>query len=105
MLEIALALVKVMAAAAVILLPISWILGKVLTTEPPSLPEWVRVFWPTDVRSASKEATAIASPASNFLLSPTMRSVAVYGAKLVSMAGALYWSVWLVLLALVALAR
>lgn len=60
MLEILFALAAVMAAAAAILLPVSWFLGKMFTTEPPSSAEWLKVFWPADVMPVPNWGFAVA---------------------------------------------
>lgn len=69
MLEIIAVLVLVMAAAAAILLPLSWLLGRILVTEPPSILEWVRMMLSVDARPAPvKSITAAAGKSASMIL-------------------------------------
>jgi hypothetical protein len=107
MFEIVTALVVVMAAAAAILLPLSWLLGRMFTTEPPSASEWLRVILPTDARpaplgdvvAAARSSFSVVLPWSSVLWIVATRGV-LYGVGLI---GAAYMSAAVYILVAVAL--
>ena len=97
MLEIFVALVVVMTAAAAILLPVSWLLGRMFITEPPSSSEWLRVIVPIDVRPDPPGNVAAATGASISMVSPwsALLAVVIRGTLfVVSLIGALYVLAW-----------
>jgi hypothetical protein len=98
MLEIVTALVVVMAAAAAILLPASWLLGIMFTAEPPSASEWLRVIVPIDARADSLGNVAAAAGSSIFTVSPWssafLASVIRGTLLVVSLISALFVSAW-----------
>jgi hypothetical protein len=97
MLEIVTALVVVMAAAAAILLPVSWLLGSMFTAEPPSASEWLRVVVPIDARPDSLGNVATAAGSSVSMASPwsALLAVVIRGTLfVVSLIGAVYVLAW-----------
>jgi hypothetical protein len=97
MLEIVTALVVVMAAAAAILFPVSWLLGNMFTAEPPSASEWLRVVVPIDARPDPLGNVAAATGSSISIVSPWSALLAVVireTLSVVKLIGVLYVLAW-----------